>query len=276
MSETKSSLDQNFDVLGTRFARNLYDAPKGRLRLQLVQQELLAQVPGLRTEIPLRILDVGCGLGQLTTLCASLGHMVVSTDISAEMIAESKQRLTQELVQQQTSVIERVQFVQAPLQDLPNLITGTFDLVIFHAVLEWLEHPQAGLQSVLPWLKADGILSLMFYNRHALVFKNLLRGHFRKIEQQQFGGEQGGLTPQHPLDPLEVEQWLQAAGMKIDSKRGIRCFFDYMDINMNRVTDRERQSPPFEDILRLEQHYGVIEPYRSLARYQLYHCRRAR
>ena len=42
-----------------------------------------------------------------------------------------------------------------------------------------------------------------------------------------------------------------------------------------RVAERERPSPPFEDIVRLEQHYGVIEPYRSLARYQLYHCRRA-
>ena len=271
MSDPKSLPDQNFDALGTRFARNLYDAPKGQLRLQLVQQELLAQVPALTSGQSLRILDIGCGLGQITALCASLGHEVVASDLSADMIAESRRRLERTVSGKQT----QVQFIQAALQELPLHVNGQFELVIFHAVLEWLEQPQAGLQAVVPWLKPEGVLSLMFYNRHALIFKNLLRGHFRKIEQQQFGGEAGGLTPQHPLDPHDVEQWLHEAGLQITSKRGIRCFFDYMDINMNRVAERERPSPPFEDIVRLEQHYGVIEPYRSLARYQLYHCRRA-
>jgi S-adenosylmethionine-dependent methyltransferase len=141
-------------------------------------------------------------------------------------------------------------------------------VIIFHAVLEWMEEPKAGLQSLLKWLKPGGTLSLMFYNIHSLIFKNLLRGNFPKIEHRDFRGDPGGLTPINPLDPVEVEQWLSAWGLTVYGKRGIRCFYDYMDHSMKH----KKLATALEDIIRMEKIYGIQEPYRHLARYLLIHC----
>jgi S-adenosylmethionine-dependent methyltransferase len=277
MSDQKVAADQNFDGLGERFARNIYDTPKGEIRLQLVCEELREQCPSL-SGTPLRILDAGCGLGQITVMLVGLGHHMVSCDVSSSMLERARDRLNREALAGTGSV----EFIHAPVQELDRHVQGAFDLVIFHAVLEWMEHPQEGLLSLLPWLKQDGILSLMFYNRHALVFKNLLRGHFRKIEQLSFRGEEGGLTPLNPLDPADVEQWLSDAGWSVYARRGIRTFFDYMDANrqppgkesITAGVTTTRNAPSLEDIIRMERHYGLLEPYRSLGRYQLWHCRR--
>jgi S-adenosylmethionine-dependent methyltransferase len=272
-----SMRDKNFDELDQRFARNIYNAPKGEIRLRLVQEELLKQCPALLSGNALRILDAGCGLGHMASWLSGLGHQMVCCDLSSIMLERTRDRMTQE----NPAAMKGAGFFHAPVQELHCHVSGKFDLVIFHAVLEWMDDPQNGLRFVLPWVKPEGMLSLMFYNRHALIFKNLLRGHFRKIEQQSFRGEDGGLTPLNPLLPTDVEQWLLDAGCTVLAKQGIRTFYDYMDVNRQRKDKTgagndstiDRNAPSLEEIIQMEKKYGNIEPYRSLGRYQLWHCR---
>jgi len=54
-----------------------------------------------------------------------------------------------------------------------------FDLVLFHAVIEWLAEPEAGLTAIAEKVKPDGHLSLLFYNRNAFVYTNVLKGRWR-------------------------------------------------------------------------------------------------
>jgi S-adenosylmethionine-dependent methyltransferase len=258
--------DRNFDTLAERFSKNIYDSPKGEIRLRLVQEELLAVCPQLSEGKRLRILDVGCGMGQMTALLLKLGHEVVACDVSASMIEQTRTRIESD----QPDLLKNLQLIQSPLQDLSPHIQGQFDLIIFHAVLEWLENPRDSLETLLPWLKHDGVLSLLFYNINSLIFKNLLRGNFKKIEDASFRGDPGSLTPLNPLDPVDVERWLLESKLSVYSKRGIRTFYDFM----NETMRHEKPTLPIEDIIKMERQYGIIEPYRSLGRYMLLHCKK--
>ncbi|MGD8525472.1 MAG: SAM-dependent methyltransferase, partial [Thioalkalispiraceae bacterium] len=68
------------------------------------------------------------------------------------------------------------------------------------------------------------------------------------------------LTPISPLEPEMVYQWLEAEGLAILRKTGIRVMYDYMAGNV-------RSKRAFEDILEMEKCYAGQEPFRSLGRY---------
>ena len=57
--------DRNFDDLAERFQRKIYGGLKGEIRLAVLWRDLESEVPALKEGRPLRILDVGAGLGQL-------------------------------------------------------------------------------------------------------------------------------------------------------------------------------------------------------------------
>lgn len=258
--------DRNFDDLADRFERKLYGNLRGQLRLQLVTSALLQDCAGLQRQPPLRVLDAGCGLGQMSQLLATHGHHVIACDVSSKLIQRAQARIAEE----NQECLSRIEFHCGSLQTLKEHTTGQFDLIVFHAVLEWLENPRAGLEHLLPWLKPGGELSLLFYNRHSIVFKNLLRGDFRRMDTQDYKGDSGSLTPINPLNPEEVRQWLDAMQLQVITKRGIRTFYDYMEQSLDT---RKPQNATNADILRMETQLSTEEPYRSLARYQLWHCR---
>ncbi len=258
--------DRNFDELAERFERNLYGNPRGQLRLQLVSEALEKDCAELGSNKTLRVLDAGCGLGQMSLLLARQGHQVTACDLSADLLARAQQRIAQE----NAAALNNIRFHCCSLQTLDQHAEGTFDLIIFHAVLEWLEQPREGLQQLLRWLRPGGELSLLFYNRHSLIYKNLLRGKFRRIDEQDFRGDPGGLTPINPLLPDEVAHWLAELRIEIVTRRGIRTFYDFMDQTMH---PQKPQVAAPEDILRMERKFSTQEPYRGMARYQLWHCR---
>lgn len=259
--------DRNFDDLAERFERKLYGNLRGQIRLQLVTEALLTDCSGISGSAPLHVLDAGCGLGQITTLLADRGHRVVACDLSSVLL----ERMRATIAANNPAHLGHIDFVCGPLQNLDRDTYAGFDLIVFHAVLEWLEDPRAGLANLVGRLRPGGELSLLFYNRHSIVFKNLLRGDFRRLDEQDYRGDPGGLTPTHPLVPDEVATWLEALGMEVVSKRGIRTFYDYMEQSMDR--NKPALGAP-ADILRMERRLSTEEPYRSLGRYQLWHCRR--
>ncbi len=259
--------DRNFDELADRFESKLYGNWRGQIRLQLVTEALLADAACLRHSRPLRVLDAGCGLGQMSELLAGRGHHITACDVSAILIEKARVRISET----NRELLSRIDFHCCPLQSIGEQVSGQFDLIIFHAVLEWLEDPKAGLQRLLPLLQPAGELSLLFYNRHSIVFKNLLRGDFRRIDEQDFKGDAGSLTPINPLQPEAVSGWLQELELSVISQRGIRTFYDYMEQTMNL---KKPAKASFEDILRMERIFSTQEPYRSLARYLLWHCRK--
>ncbi len=246
--------DRNFDDLTDRFARNIYGSAKGEVRLAVVWQHLTSLLPLVNPQCPLRILDAGCGLGQMGLRLAQQGHQLVMNDVSVNMLDQAKQLFGEQLP------AADVTFIHSPVQELASQNLGEFDLVLFHAVLEWLAQPKETLHQLLSLIKPGGHLSLMFYNRDALIHRNLIRGNWRKAESDDLKGEEGGLTPYHPQTLSEVQSWFDEWGMETLGCAGVRVIYDYMLRPM-------RDSRPLEEVVRIEMKYAQQEPYFRLGRY---------
>lgn len=252
--------DRNFDDLSHKFGRNIYQSPKGVIRQEIVWEDLLDTLPDLHGR-PLRILDAGAGMGQVAMRLALLGHEVVLCDHSSEMLNLAAAAFAESAPE------ANVRFIHAPVQQLSSRLHGDFDLVLFHAVLEWLAEPQQTLLEVLRYCRPGGHFSLLFYNRHGLAYLNLIKGNLRKVAASDFSGHPGSLTPTHPHDPAEVQSWLEQAGWDILRKSGVRVFYDLMPPQV-------RAERSIEDVLVLERALARQMPYSDLGRYVHLVCAR--
>ena len=89
-----------------------------------------------------RILDVGCGTGQLTAEIARHGAQVVGLDSSAEMLADARKNFPE------------LQFVLADASqfDFPE----SFDAVFSNAVLHWVKNADGAAASISRALRPGG------------------------------------------------------------------------------------------------------------------------
>ncbi|MBC7531357.1 MAG: methyltransferase domain-containing protein [Oligoflexus sp.] len=247
------SADRNFDDLFERFHRNIKGSDKGRLREDLIREDLETFIPDLDRP-GLKILDAGCGLGDMSIWLAKKGHDLTAADISGKMVDFTRERAAQD------GLSDRVATRHLPLQDM---LTGEeqYDLICIHAVMEWLAEPYAMLDKILPCLKAGGILSLTVYNLHRTIFNGLIKGDFYKILEQNFAGQSAkSMTPPNPIEPERVNARLTELGFKVELQAGLRCFYDF-------ITPEVRDQRTYEQILLLERRYRKISPYRDIARY---------
>ncbi|MFY0665703.1 MAG: methyltransferase domain-containing protein [Natronospirillum sp.] len=245
-----TSADVSFSHLVDRFQKNIYDSRKGQIRMALVRRGVL---PLCQQDTTLRVLDAAGGLGQMTALFAEHGHQVTYNDLAAEMLAAAQQNVAA------SPNAAAVAWTQGPLQDLQ----GSYDVVLGHAVLEWLGDPQEGLARLCDRVKPGGALSLLFYNAESIIFKNLLKGNLRKATSNHYAGDKKGLTPVSPLNIADVEAWLADFGMVITERLGVRCFTDYM-------WPLFKDNPRLEDQIELEWALGQRTEYRPFARYLHY------
>ena len=245
--------DQSFDGRADKFARNIYDSTKGRIRTAVVWSDIEACLARLGNR-PLRILDAGGGFGYFAQKLAAMGHQVELCDLSAEMLDLAREQIAEKGLE------DRIRLIHCPIQDLKQHVTGTFDLVLCHAVLEWLAEPRQTLLGLFPFVNAGGILSLLFYNRHGLLFQSLVVGNFDYVRQGLNKKRQTALTPTNPQLPEQVYDWIGRGGLKIIGKTGVRVIHDYM-------RHKQDQVEKFEDLLVMEQHYCRQEPFVSLGRY---------
>lgn len=248
--------DHHFDDLALRFAEKIYGNNKGAIRLAVLQADLQEVLP----QRPLRVLDIGAGLGHMALWLAAQGHEVTLLEPSAAMLQAARERFA---AQEQAA-----QFVHGDWQQHVAGRPEPYDLILCHAVLEWLAGPAALIAALGSLLKPDGWLSLAFYNRDALVMHNLIKGNLRKLARERFAGDDGGLTPQQPLDPREVEQLLNRHGWQVGERSGIRVFHDYMRPEFrDRIADAE--------LVETELFYRRHPALGPLGRYLHWLCRRS-
>lgn len=245
--------DRHFDELATRFAEKIYGGSKGAIRLAVLQADLAEALP----QRPLRVLDVGAGLGHMSLWLAQQGHEVTLAEPAEPMLEGARERFA--------AAGQTAAFIQTAWQDVEQHVEGRFDLVICHAVLEWLAEPEAILPVLRRLITSDGWLSLAFYNRDALIYRNLLKGSFKKLRRQNFAGERQSLTPQRPLDPRELAAQL-APYWQVESSSGVRVFHDYMPPDFQiRATQ--------QDLVEMELAYRRHPAFAGLGRYLHWLCR---
>ncbi|CAK4067277.1 tRNA uridine 5-oxyacetic acid(34) methyltransferase CmoM [Vibrio sp. MarTm2] len=248
--------DRNFDDIAHKFAKNIYGSDKGEIRQVIVWEDLeqlLSSIDGDKRA--LTILDAGGGLAQMSQKLAKLGHQVALCDLSSEMLQLAKQDI------EKNNLLEQYRLIHSPVQEIGQHLDSPVDMVMFHAVMEWLVDPKTALEKVLEQVKSDGAASIMFYNHHGLVYKNVVCGNIPHVLEGMPHRKRFKLQPQKGLKPEDVYQWIEDAGFEICGKSGIRCFSDYIG-NMEYTGDYQ-----YEDVLALEKQLCRQEPYLSLGRY---------
>lgn len=246
--------DTNFDGLADSFEGSIYGSSKGYIRLNVLWTDLLSEIPELQRG-GLRVLDAGGGAGHMTLRIARMGNEVVLCDPSREMFDKAEKVLCE------SDLSDSVEILQAPIQDLGEMLKDEFDVITCHAVLEWLAEPRSTLEQLTTFLKLEGRLSLLFYNRNAALMKRVLARDFDTALQEynEACPPRGRQRKATPLAEAAVSDWLESIGIEIRSKSGIRIFHDHLPDTL-----REEQ---LAGLLTIEETLRKQEPFSSLAQH---------
>jgi SAM-dependent methyltransferase len=101
----------------------------------------------------MRVLDVGCGTGDLSLLAAELvgsSGEVVGVDISESSIHEARSRIAHKS-------FSMIHFIQSDIASLSQGI-GKFDAIIGRRILMYLKNAVACVKSLANFLKSNGIV----------------------------------------------------------------------------------------------------------------------
>lgn len=237
--------DQSFDSIANKFQRNIYGTTKGQLRHELLLHYLDKYVPSE----PANILEAGGGSGEMALELLKRGHQVHVNDISTDMLS---------LARRQCGEYSGFSCQLGEIQQLDE--QQQYDVVICHAVLEWLQDPVAVITKLKSLLKPAGLLSLSFFNRDAHLFGNVLYGNFDYIDKDFAVGNRVRLNPNNAVVPKQVIAELDRLSLRIVHRAGIRCFHDY-------VRDKTIQQSHYQQLKAMELKWGCSEPYMWLGKY---------
>ena len=250
--------DRNFDDISAHFEKKIYGGLKGQIRLAVLRHDIFGWVKSWQQthNRPLRVLDVGAGLAQISIELAKDGHDVTINDISANMLEIAKQNAGE--------AAQNITWHTCPYQQLDDKLTGKYDLILCHAVLEWLAEPKLIMDFFDRWLVDDsaekGVLSLCFYNPASFVYRNLVMGNFNLLNNKDFKADNGSLTPNHPVAKDEVIAWIGDHHYQILHTSGLRVFHDYSPLKRGGHTNPQA-------VIDMEVAYSGQDPYKWLGRY---------
>ena len=253
-----SSRDRNFDDISAHFEKKIYGGLKGEIRLAVLRHDIFGWVKSWQQthNRPLRVLDVGAGLAQISIELAKDGHDVTINDISANMLEIAKQNAGE--------AAQNITWHTCPYQQLDDKLTGKYDLILCHAVLEWLAEPKLIMDFFDRWLADSGaekgVLSLCFYNPASFVYRNLVMGNFNLLNNKDFKADNGSLTPNHPVAKDEVIAWINDHHYQILHTSGLRVFHDYSPLKRGGHTNPQA-------VIEMEVAYSGQDPYKWLGRY---------
>lgn len=152
--------------------------------------ELIGPVAGLR------VLDVGCGDGQLASLLARMGAVITAIDTDPQMLEAARRRLQRDAVEGT--------LIRADIEALP-FASQRFDLVTAVTVLCFVGRPQQALREMARVLKPGGRLVVGELGRYSVwaVWRRLRAwlghptwrsAHFRSIAELVALARSAGLT----------------------------------------------------------------------------------
>ncbi len=242
--------DQNFNDLIDKFQNRVYGTAKGEWRLKLLKEDLHK----LQRSAPMNVWDAGCGLGQMAAWFASAGHSLICCDISYKMLEQAKNNFASKGL--------NAEFHKLSAQDMADRLPKQ-NLIIFHAVLEWLAKPLDTLEIVADKVENGGYFSLLFYNYHSFIYSNTLKGGWHipfVLDESRWYGKGKKLTPPHPQKPEVIMQWLESRGFEVETITGIRVFHDYITKEILSESDMDR-------LFELEYRYCRHPVYRMMGRY---------
>jgi ubiquinone/menaquinone biosynthesis C-methylase UbiE len=211
-----------FDSVGAAYAAHSHSA-RGRLRHDLVERRLLAELP----TAPARILDVGCGNGEMTLRLATAGHRVTGVDPAASMLVAAADRLAA-----RPELADRVRLINAGFESLsPD--GEPFDAVCCHGVLMYLDDPREAVARLAGLVAPGGMLSILAKNRRAIGVREALVGDSKtayRLIVSAADRSVGNLSREtRGDDPDALDRLAAEYGLSPRPWQGVRIFHDHFD-----------------------------------------------
>jgi S-adenosylmethionine-dependent methyltransferase len=135
-------------------------------------------------------------------------------------------------------------------------------------VLEWLADPQEDVEHHARFLRPEGRLWLMFYNRNAALLKRALEGDFALALDEGVPRRRGWVERATSLAEDLVREWLDHWGLRVRSKAGTRFLDDHVPEDLRRP---ER----IGELLKAEKRLSSKGPFASLAQHAHLVCERS-
>jgi S-adenosylmethionine-dependent methyltransferase len=262
---TDNADSERFRAGAAQYAAYL-ETPEGRLRLDLAFANLQEFLP--QATQSLRALDLGCGTGAIALRLARLGLHVTLLDASAPMLDFA------ERAARKAGVTERIALKRGDAAQLATLFDArSFDLILCHNILEYVDDPGAVLRGAARTLRdSSGLLSVLVRNQAGEVLKAAIQnGDLAAAENNltaEWGHESlyGGRVRLFAPDNLRA--MLVAASFAVTAERGVRVVSGYLPRQVSRDDEYQR-------IFELERKLGRRPEFAAVARYTHGLARRA-
>ncbi|MCQ0022443.1 methyltransferase domain-containing protein [Streptomyces somaliensis DSM 40738] len=230
------------------------------VRQELVARQLDEQL-GARYPVGqrLRILDVGMGQGRQALRLARAGHTVTGLESDPGMLRVAREALAAE----PAGIRERFRLIEGDARETGvHFLPGSFDVVLCHGVLMYVDEPDALLAGLARMLAPGGLLSLLVRNADALAMRPGLAGDWpaalAAFDSDTHVSDLGVTTRADRLEALTAT--LAGIAAPLRAWYGVRVFTDTVPADEGLPAARE-----LERLLAAEDRAGRTDPYRGVA-----------
>ncbi|MEV6027084.1 methyltransferase domain-containing protein [Streptomyces sp. NPDC052036] len=205
----------------------------------------------------LRVLDVGMGQGTQALRLARAGHRVTGLEQNPTMIEVARRALSGE----PEGIRERMRIIEGDGRDTGvHFLPGSFDVVLCHGVLMYVDEPDPLLAGLARMLAPGGLLSLLVRNGDALALRPGLSGDWdaalASFDTTAYTNRLGLEVRADRLETLTAT--LSGIGAPLHAWYGVRIFTDTAPDDAPVPEDVER-------LLAAEERAGRADPYRGVA-----------
>jgi S-adenosylmethionine-dependent methyltransferase len=251
---------ERFRTGAAKYAAYL-ETTEGRLRSDLTFANLQDFLP--QATRSLFALDLGCGTGAIAVRLAQLGLHVTLLDASLPMLDFAKRAALE------AEVTERIALRHGDAAQLANLFDAeSFDVIVCHNILEYVDDPCAVLRSAARALRdTSSMISVLVRNQAGEVLKAAIKdGDLAAAEHNlsaEWGDEAlyGGRVRLFTAESLHA--MLIESGLAVTAERGVRVLSDYLPPRVSRNDE-------YKQIFELERKLGRRPEFAAVARYT--HC----
>ncbi|MGQ4351182.1 MULTISPECIES: class I SAM-dependent methyltransferase [unclassified Streptomyces] len=205
----------------------------------------------------LRVLDVGMGQGTQALRLARAGHQVTGLEQDATMLSAAREALAAE----PEGIRSRVRLIEGDGRETGvHFLPGSFDVVLCHGVLMYVQEPDALLAGLARMLAPGGLLSLLVRNADALAMRPGLHGDWAAtlsaFDTTAYTNRLGLDVRADRLSTLTGT--LAGIGAPLHAWYGVRVFTD-------TAADGAAVPADVETLLAAEERAGRTDPYRRVA-----------
>lgn len=204
-----------------------------------------------------RILEIGCGTGQMSLFLAGADRLVVGADVtraSLELGAAAARRFG----------VTGIQFVETDLHN-PGLCGSAFDVVYTSGVLHHTRDPRHAFAAILPLLRPGGMIVVGLYNAFARIPLRL-----RRVVARLSGYRWIPLDPvlrDRKSEPARREAWVRDQYRHPEEHRHtaaeVRGWFAENGIEYVRTYPSLLMGEKTEDLFAADEDFWAVEAWLS-------------